>query len=425
MRLSLITRVRGVIVLLGVLALASLASAEFFYRNGDQPIVFLGDSITDNQPYPKFIESFILTRYPTWTVTCRNIGWGGDTAGLRQRQGFDTGMKRDILSLKPMAITIDFGMNDARAGEGGLPGYIANTTKLVQQLKAAGARVALLTPSPEERYEADQPAGSGYNTMLAKYSQALKTIAEKEGVPFVDQYTPFVQVIESGRKAGILSPTQGGARLIPDAVHPNLAGHVVMASAILKGLEAPALVSRVELDGTARKVISADGCKVELRDGADLTFSRLDAALPWYLPVDTHSILKIPGFSPLDDLNRYELKVTNLPAANYELLIDDTKVGTYTKDALTAGVNLALTAGPITAQAKRVWDVVNDKGNLYFTRWRNVQIAPLPAWLSGPEIEKARAAELVRLDAQIADREKQLATLRQPTAHVWTLKAAQ
>ena len=85
-------------------------------------------------------------------------------------QGYETGLKRDILPLKPKAITIDFGMNDARGGDGSLPSYVEYSTRLVKDLKAAGARVALVTPSPEERYDAGQPGGSGYNKMLARYS---------------------------------------------------------------------------------------------------------------------------------------------------------------------------------------------------------------------------------------------------------------
>ncbi len=43
-----------------------------------------------------------------------------------------------------------------------------------------------------------------------------------------------------------------------DAVHPGPAGHTIMAWAILKGLGAPALVSRAELDGAAGKVLASE-----------------------------------------------------------------------------------------------------------------------------------------------------------------------
>ena len=71
--------------------------------------------------------------FSTRKFTFRNVGWGGDTAWLRQRAHPDegklfaakddeqqkmvekavgTGLARDVLPLKPTAVTVDFGMND-------------------------------------------------------------------------------------------------------------------------------------------------------------------------------------------------------------------------------------------------------------------------------------------------------------------------
>ena len=180
MRVSSKTFFIGCALSLCVTSKLTPAHADFFFHDGDKPVAFLGDSITEPGMYTSLVESYVDTRYPKWNVTFRNIGWGGDTASLHRRGGIDNGLKRDILSLKPMAITIDFGMNDARSGERGLQTYIDSQTKLVEALKAAGARVALITPSPEEKYEANQPAGSSYNNLLWKYSQALRELAAKE-----------------------------------------------------------------------------------------------------------------------------------------------------------------------------------------------------------------------------------------------------
>src|SRR5262245_35832125 len=57
---------------------------DFFIRDGDR-VVFLGDSITEQRLYTTYIEAYALTRYPDWKLTFRNVGWGGDTAWLRQR----------------------------------------------------------------------------------------------------------------------------------------------------------------------------------------------------------------------------------------------------------------------------------------------------------------------------------------------------
>ena len=110
---------------------------ELFFPDGDRPAVFLGDSITEQRKYTTFIETDVLSRYPRWNITFRNIGWGGNTSWLSRREGFDAGLKRDILPLHPVAITIDFGVNDARGGEAAYDKYVTDSTKLVRQLKSA------------------------------------------------------------------------------------------------------------------------------------------------------------------------------------------------------------------------------------------------------------------------------------------------
>jgi lysophospholipase L1-like esterase len=407
---------RVVIVSLLALCLGSATAAfaaEFFFKDGDDPIVFLGDSITEQKMYTAYIEAYVLTRFPDWKVRFRNIGWGGDAAELWQRGGYDNGMKRDVLPLKAAAITIDFGMNDARGGDRYLPKYVEYSTRLAKDLKAAGTRVALCTPSPEEKDEPGQPGGSAYNNMLWKYSQALQKIAQEQGVQFVDQYTGFVKVIEDGRKAGIPKFI-----LIPDHVHPNWAGHLIMAHQILKALGAPSLVSRASIGVGGRSVILADKCQVnDLKvEGNSLSFTRLDDCLPMPVRPDSALVFKVPGYSFLDDLDQYELKVTGLAAGKYTLSIDGQRIHEYTDVQLTAGLSLALDAAPVLRQGLQLLNLVLDKNNLYFNRWRNVQLKSPPG--------DGRTAELARCDAEIADRETKINALRKPVAHQWELKPA-
>lgn len=405
-------------------------SREFLLRNNDKPIVFLGDSITEQRMYTTLIESYVLSRFPTWNVTFRNVGWSGDGAPLYQRGSYENGVQRDVLSLKPSVVLINYGMNDARGGDEGLARYIEYSTRLARDIKKSGARVVLLTPSPEEKYEANQPGGSSYNNTLIRYSNDLKTIAAQEKVPFVDQITPFLGIIASGRKAGVLDLKETGARLIPDAVHPNWAGHLVMATSILKGMNAPSLVSSVSLkmEGDKAVPLNVRNAIVKFSTASKISkgafaFTRTDDALPWPVHDDASLALQIPGYTPLDDLSRYELQVANLAQKRYEVRIDDDLVGVFTREELAKGLNLSRRAGPITTQTRSLLDKIVAKNNLYFTRWREVQIFQAPLWLRG-DVETSRKAELARLDTQIATAEAEINTLRRPTAHTWTLTPA-
>jgi lysophospholipase L1-like esterase len=408
-------------------------SNNFLLSNVDRRIMFLGDSITEQRSYTTMIESYVLSRFPTWDVTFRNVGWSGDATSLYARGGYEIGMQRDILAFKPGVVLINFGMNDARGGANGLGRYIDYSTRLTRDIKKSGSRVILLTPSPEERYEKNQPGGSAYNNTLLRYSNGLKTVASQENVPFVDQITPFLHVIASGRKARVLDPMEGGVRLIPDAVHPNSAGHLVMAASILKGMNAPALVSSISLKAESDKLsqVNARNAEVEIlptstetaATSGTLTFKRTDEALPWPIPEDASPALQIPGYTPLEDLSRYELQVSNLAKKRYEIRIDGDFVGAFTREELAKGLNLTRRAGPITTQTRALFDKIVAKNNLFFNRWRSVQLYQAPSWLKG-DVDTSREAELSRLDAEIAATETEINALRRPATHTWTLTPA-
>ena len=197
---------------------------------------------------------------------------------------------------------------------------------------------------------------------------------------FVDQFDPYMAIMLHERAADPAAFIGGG-----DAVHPGPAGHTIMAWAILKGLGAPALVSRAEIDGAAGKVLAAEGCRVTnlKADQGTVAFDRSDDALP--MPVDPKAEPALKLAPILQDLDRYELQVTGLPAGTYELSIDGEPAGKASSEDLAKGWNLATSAGPITKQAQEVLALVFQKNNLYFQRWRTVQLYEFPTWAQSSE----------------------------------------
>lgn len=409
----------GAAVLALVCALP-IHAGDFFFRDGDRAMI-LGDSITQQRQYSTFIESYVLSRFPEWKITFRNTGWSGDTMGLRTRGGVDKGFDRDLKPLAPTAVTIDFGMNDGRAGAKGAEVYVNNAKKLSDKFAAIGTRVAFVTSSAEERYQDGQPAGSSYNTMLRTYSEGLKQVAADKNLPFIDQLNPMIAVIEKGREAGVLSTKEGGERLVPDGVHPNWEGSFVMAVSILKGLNAPSLVSSVEIDAVTGAVKADKAVVTEMKIGDTLSFTRLDAAMPWPVVGEVSTVLKIPGFEPFDDLSRYMLKVTGLTAASYRISADDNPLGTFTREQLAAGVNLTGPAFRALPEVQALFQAIAAKNQLFYSRWRDVQVAEIPTWISPVAVEEGRIKRLAELDAQLAEAEARLEGLRKPKSHRWTL----
>ncbi len=426
-----------------LLAICSIATsvlgADFLIHDGDR-VVFLGDSITEQRLYTTYLEAYALTRHPQWKLWFRNVGWGGDTSWLRQRSHPDEnklfaadetaqqrmvedsvrrGLERDVLPLKPTLVTVKFGMNDhsyQAFREDIFKAYVRSQTEIAEVLKASGARVAFLTPQPIEDKRPD-PDKDIRNESLRKFSDGLKGVATKEGAAFVDQFGPYMAMLLRERPNNPNGFVGGG-----DAVHPGPIGHTVMAWAILKGLGASGLVSRADLDFTAKKVTGTEGCRLEALkvSNGTISFDRSDDALP--MPIDEKAVPALKLAPILEELDQYELRITGLPAGNYELSIDGQPIGKNTNEDLAKGWNIANQAGPITEQARRVLSLVFQKNNLYFNRWRNVQLYQLPEWARSQEAENGRAAELARMDKQIADIEAQIESARKPQSHHFELK---
>jgi hypothetical protein len=129
---------------------------------------------------------------------------------------------------------------------------------------------------------------------LEKFSAGVKEIAAKNNGLFIDQFHPYLEVLEKGRPNGVGDPITGG-----DAVHPGPPGQTVMAAAILKGLHFPKRVSAVEIDVATGKAVKEDNCKVTnvVASTGQVQFERQDNALPFF-PAGANVILK---WTPIHD----------------------------------------------------------------------------------------------------------------------------
>lgn len=438
-RMSITHRKLAAVGLTLLLLAARAPAADFFIHDGDR-VVFLGDSITEQRLYTTYIEAYTLARYPAWKLDFRNAGWGGDTSWLRQRSHPDEatlfaaaespqqamvedavkrGLERDVLPLRPTVVTIDFGMNDHSYQpfrEDIFRAYVRSQAQLAKVLEGAGARVAFLTPQPieEKRPDPDQDAR---NQSLRRFSDGLKEVAAREGALFVDEFAPYMELMLRERAANPAAFIGGG-----DAVHPGPAGHTLMAWAILKGLGAPAAVSRAEIAAPTGTVASAEHCAISNVKVADsgLSFDRLDEALP--MPIDARAEPALKLAPVLDDLSRYELRVTGLAPGNYEVNIDGESVARVSQDKLAEGLNLSDLTGPVTRQCRAILDLVIQKNDVFFRRWRDVQLFNLPTWAKNPASADGRTAELAKLDRQIAEFESQIDEARKPVLRHFEIK---
>lgn len=377
---------------------------DFVLKDGDK-VVFLGDSITAARTYGKLVENYTLLRYPGRKVRFVNAGWGGDTAagGLKR-------LDRDVLAQHPTVVTVAYGVNDIgwglKADAAHKKAYLDGIRGIVEACRKRGVRVYVCSAAATA--EDPDKAETGFLQTMCDEGMALsKSLGG--GAIDVQRGMRAIQRKIRGANEKVPDKAKHDTLHAPDGVHLNDLGQLVMAFAILKGLGAPADVSAVTLDAGG-KVIAATGCAVSdatAKDGG-VAFIRLDEGLPFnngifyalhyrYVPVP-------------DELNRYILTVTNLPAGRYEMTADGRGCGTFTAGQLAAGVNVAsATADPWEPGGP--WDA---QANLLksLTESRHEALAAsthAPRYLPGSAV----ANELAR---QAADFEERIVAMQRTVA---------
>jgi len=388
----------------------SVRADDYFFKDGDR-VVMIGDSITEQHLYSNYVEMWTVTRFPNWKITFRNVGIGGDRS-----VGGNARFARDVLLHNPTAMTVDFGMNDGNYrefSEQTFKPYMDGLQGMADQAKKANIRTAWVTPQPLDNDDQGATALTGYNQTLEKFSLGVNQIAEKNGGQFVDQFHPYLKVLDAarGKNSKYERITAG------DAVHPGPPGQALMAASILQGLNFPTLVAGVTIDARQNKVTSQENCQIEELEttAQGMEFTKLDKALPFF-PEEASSIL--PWTPILDQLNDYKIQIIGLAPGKYKIKIDSVEVAELTAEQLSKGVDISaevLKSGPIAEQAKRVKEAVEKKNRYHHDQiFRGVVLAGVPEWIYSvvpreqleekkKELINQRLQKVSELDSEVAE----------------------
>jgi lysophospholipase L1-like esterase len=400
-------------------SLALFAEGDFYLKDGDT-VVFYGDSITDQRLYTIFTEAYVLTRFPKLNVRFVHSGWPGDQVDGGAGGPIDVRLARDVIAYHPTVVTIMLGMNDGRyraLDPAIFKTYSAGYEHIVKVLKESlpNVRITALQPSAYDDITRAPQFEGGYNGVLVRYGSFVQELATREHLQCADLNTGVVAMLQ---KANATDSTLA-QKLIPDRVHPAAATHFLMAEALLKSWNAPALVAGVEIDGTSRRVRTATNTSISiLPDDPNLAWTELDSALP--MPIErfpSKELVQLAFASSdlIDSLDREMLTVTGLAAGRYELRIDGQTIATYSSDQWEAGVNLAESDTPMSKQASEVLQLAYRHNVLHWARWHLIQ--------TSFDAEKPRSmdsamAALDTLDAEVAAMARAKA---QPRVHRYEL----
>ena len=189
----------------------------------DAHIVLIGNNLGSRMMNFGHFETEMHIRYPDSTLFIRNMCDGGNTPGFRPHasrvspwafpgaEKFQTELANDsdsqghfetedqwLTRLKADVIIAFFGYNESFQGQSGLNNFKAELEAFIQHTRTqkyngkAIPELVLVSPIAFEDLSAkfDLPDGKNENANLKLYTEAMREVALKNNVPFVDAHTP-------------------------------------------------------------------------------------------------------------------------------------------------------------------------------------------------------------------------------------------
>ena len=347
---------------LAAASVVALGTHADMFRDGDR-VVFMGDSITYMGYYVRTIADYYITRFPDRDIRFFQRGKGGS----RLSHAIES-YGRAVEPVKPTVVTTMFGMNDINRflynGQATTDEQIAqqrlelaeygeNLRKLdaLIDAKSASPRRYYLTPTPyfdtaDKRANVERHLGA--NAGLGACAAMVRAACTEHGGTLVDLNAAFDAFIR--RWKGPDSRFVTGW----DRVHPQEAGHLLMAYVFLKSQNADSIVSDVRFqDGRPICAINAEVSNVATLADGGVAFDLKERALP--LPLRKNGSELMQAELPLGDELSQELVTFYVPDGNWMLSIDGAPVVTADANTWAKGVNLSFNENtPQYAQAQRV-----------------------------------------------------------------------
>ena len=301
----------GILTALSLIISSSAALAKFEFQKGDS-VCLIGNSLPDRFNHDGWFEAVLQSELKGQEVRFRNLGFTGDTVKERPRNSGFPSPENYLKICEADVIFAFFGYNESFKGEKGLEsfmndlsGMIDNYTKLKPNGKSA-PRFVLFSPIAHEDLKSPNlPDGKANNVRLEQYTAAIKAVAEKKGVTFVDLFSPSKALYSKSKEA-----------LTINGVHLNELGNRHVAEVIAGGLFGKTVKAGKDMEKLRRSVTYKNWFwfnRYRATDGNDVWGGR--------------SGLKFVDGQSNADVLRHELKMLDVMTANRDPKVWATALG--------------------------------------------------------------------------------------------------
>lgn len=215
----------------GASLLAETPSAGLLQKG--ERIVFLGDSITQAgagpSGYVTLVRESLKASHPELGIEVIGAGISGNKVPDLERR-----LEKDVLAKKPTLVVIYIGINDVWHSQSGRgtpkEAFDKGLRSLIEQIRAAGARVVLCTASViGEKTDGSNPL----DKMLDEYCDVSREVASSTKTPLLDLRKAFLDHLKAHN-----SKNESKGLLTSDTVHLNAAGNQFVAEQMLAALGA-------------------------------------------------------------------------------------------------------------------------------------------------------------------------------------------
>lgn len=178
---------------------------------------FLTPVVDSFHAYPHLLHRGLKERFPYAVLNVIVTAIGGENSESGAAR-----FERDVLSLRPDVVTIDYGLNDRRIG---LERAKAAWQTMIARAQAANVKVILLTPTPDVRANLHDP-----NDPLNRHAEQIRLLAKENGAALVDSLARFNERLRGGATL---------ESLMSQINHPNHDGHKIVTEELLKWFPSP------------------------------------------------------------------------------------------------------------------------------------------------------------------------------------------